>query len=43
MTYICGLAKDEYNELLNNFVTQFVSRVIDGDELRYEAVQSWHT
>lgn len=37
MTYICGLTKDEYDELLNSFVTQFVGRVVDEDELSYEA------
>lgn len=37
MSYICGLTKDEYDELLNSFVTQFVGRVIDEDELSYEA------
>lgn len=37
MTYKCGLTKTEYDELLNSFVTQFVERVVDKDELTYEA------
>lgn len=35
MTYKCGLTKEQYDELLNSFVTQFVGRVIDEDELNY--------
>jgi hypothetical protein len=37
MTYKCGLTKNQYDELLNSFVTQFVGRVIDEDELNYAA------
>lgn len=37
MTYICGLTKDEYDELLNRFVTQFVGWVVDEDKLSYKA------